>query len=233
MMKTQFPYKTKREEDGLPIDVVRSASHRPIREFRRRIRSIGTEGTEGADGSSGILAKNVLEIHDGRHTAPRSLSYQGRRRQLLMLDHIGSGTVREWLTGLPGMVRDIFVDEVDIAGRREGVRVLSINIVALGYLPVRGDAILEIIPPVFNVLGRLAVFVLQGAVTAAGIVRRTGLLAGSVAPIRVLQSGISGCRMAATVTAVAAYLLDVHLLVSIAVVVLVRRIRHGLRKKIV
>jgi len=149
-----------------------------------------------------------------------------------MLDHVGSGTVREWLTGLPGVVRDILVDEVDIARWREGVRVLSINIVGLGYLPIRGDAILEIVPSMLDVFGGLAVFVLQSAVTAAGIVRRTGLLAGPVAPIRILQGGISGRRMAA-VTAVTACLLDIHLLVSIAIVVLVRRIRHGLRNEII
>jgi len=136
--------------------MVCSAPHGSIREFRRRIWGIGTER---ADGSSGILAKNVLEIHDGRHAARRSLSYQGRRRQFLMLDHVSSGTVREWLTGLPGVVGDILVDEVDIAGWREGVRVLSINFVGLGYLPVRGDAILEIVPPMLDVLGGLAIFV--------------------------------------------------------------------------
>lgn len=200
----------------LPIDVIGSALHRPVREFRRRIRSIGAEG---ADGSPRILAEDVLEIHDRRHAARGRLPHQRGRRQFLMLYHVGGGAVRERLAGLPGVIRDVLVDVVDVAGRREGVRVLPVGVVGgLGYLPVRGHAVLEV-----------TVLVLQGTVAAARIVGRTRLLTGPVAPVRILQRGVSR-RVAATVAAVAARFLDVHLLTAIAIVVICRRVWHRLQK---
>lgn len=140
-----------------------------------------------------------------------------------MLDHVGGGTVRERLAGLPGVIRDVLVDEVDVAGRREGVRVLPVGVVGgLGYLAVRRHAVLEV-----------AVLVLQGAVAAARIVGRTRLLTGPVAPVRILQRGVSGRRVAATVAAVAARFLDVHLLTAVAIVVVCRRIWHRLREDLI
>lgn len=138
-----------------------------------------------------------------------------------MLYHVGGGAVREGLAGLPGVIGDVLVDEVDVAGRREGVRVFPVGIVGgLGYLPVRGHAVLEV-----------TVLVLQGAVAAARIVGRTRLLTGPVASIRILQRGVSGRRMAATVAAVAARFLDVHLLTSIAIVIVCRGVWHRLAEK--
>lgn len=147
-----------------------------------------------------------------------------------MLYHVSGGAVRERLAGLPCVIRYVLVDEVDVARRREGVGVLPVGIVGrLGHFPVRRHAVLEIVPrSMLNTLGRLPVLVLQGAVAAARVVGRTGFFATPVASVRVLQGGISGCRMAAAVTAVAARLLNVYLLASITVVVLRRRIWHRL-----
>lgn len=50
----------------LPVDVIGSALHWAVREFRRRVRGIGAEGAEGADRSPRILAEDVLEVYDRR-----------------------------------------------------------------------------------------------------------------------------------------------------------------------
>lgn len=138
-----------------------------------------------------------------------------------MLDHVGGGTVGERLTGLSSVIRDILVDEVDVARRREGIRVLlPVRIVQrLGYLAVRRHAILEIVPPMLDTV------VLQGAVATAGVIGRAGFLA--VASVGILQSGIS--RM----VAVASRFLNVHLLASFAVIVICRRIWHRLRTNVI
>lgn len=137
-----------------------------------------------------------------------------------MFDHVRRGAVRERLTRLSSVIGDVLVDVIDIPRWRKRVSVFPIDFRGgLGDLSIRRHAIFALLPSMLD-FHWLAVFVLQGAVTAARVVRRAGLFRGAVIPVRILQGGVSRRGMAARVAAVATGLLNVHLLAPVCPVVL-------------
>lgn len=209
-----------------PVHVIRGVLSRPVGEFWRRI---GGVGAQRADGSPRVLPENVLEIDDGRGAAYGRLPHQRGGGKFLMFEHVGGGAVRERLTRLPGVIRYILVYVIDVSRWRERVTVLPVRIGRGFDLSVGRYAILELVPSMVHLGGRLAIFVLQGAVTAARVVRGARFLPAAVIPVRILQRRISGGGMAARVAAVAASFLNVHLLAPVRSVILCWGIWHRLK----
>lgn len=209
-----------------PVHVIRGVLSRPVGEFWRRI---GGVGAQRADGSPRVLPENVLEIDDGRGAAYGRLPHQRGGGKFLMFEHVGGGAVRERLTRLPGVIRYILVYVIDVSRWRERVTVLPVRIGRGFDLSVGRYAILELVPSMVHLGGRLAIFVLQGAVTAARVVRGARFFPAAVIPVRILQRRISGGGMAARVAAVAASFLNVHLLAPVRSVILCWGIRHRLK----
>lgn len=209
-----------------PVHVIRGVLSRAVGEFWRRI---GGVGAQRADGSPRVLPENVLEIDDGRGAAYGRLPHQRGGGKFLMFEHVGGGAVRERLTRLPGVIRYILVYVIDVSRWRERVTVLPVRIGRGFDLSVGRYAILELVPSMVHLGGRLAIFVLQGAVTAARVVRGARFLPAAVIPVRILQRRISGGGMAARVAAVAASFLNVHLLAPVRSVILCWGIWHRLK----
>lgn len=209
-----------------PVHVIRGVLSRAVGEFWRRI---GGVGAQRADGSPRVLPENVLEIDDGRGAAYGRLPHQRGGGKFLMFEHVGGGAVRERLTRLPGVIRYILVYVIDVSRWRERVTVLPVRIGRGFDLSVGRYAILELVPSMVHLGGRLAIFVLQGAVTAARVVRGARFFPAAVIPVRILQRRISGGGMAARVAAVAASFLNVHLLAPVRSVILCWGIWHRLK----
>lgn len=209
-----------------PVHVIRGVLSRSVGEFWRRI---GGVGAQRADGSPRVLPENVLEIDDGRGAAYGRLPHQRGGGKFLMFEHVGGGAVRERLTRLPGVIRYILVYVIDVSRWRERVTVLPVRIGRGFDLSVGRYAILELVPSMVHLGGRLAIFVLQGAVTAARVVRGARFFPAAVIPVRILQRRISGGGMAARVAAVAASFLNVHLLAPVRSVILCWGIWHRLK----